>query len=79
MCVRVRRTVVALSCGSGHDAGGYRYVGFELHIALSGDVAARGRSEQRLLAACAICVPVVEHQLCDTSGSSARVNLRVCT
>ena len=40
MCVRVRRTVVALSCGSGHDAGGYRYVGFELHIALSGDVAA---------------------------------------
>ena len=57
-CLSARRTVVALPLGSEHDPGGYRYLMLELRVALSGDVAAGGRGEERQRAVRAMCALV---------------------
>ena len=50
------RTLVAFSFISATHPGGYGYLLRELHMALSGHVAARGRGEERESRECARCI-----------------------
>ena len=65
--------MVALSCGSGHDPGGYRHLRLELSAAVSGHVATGGRGMERGLAARPMYVSVVAHEMYDTFGTRSRV------
>ena len=77
-CLNVRRTVFAMSGGSGRDPGGYGYLYLRLRATLTGYVAAGRGGQERGLAARAMRCVYGTHRMYDTSSSRTRVDLRVC-